>query len=50
MKGGGGGGGSYKLYRYLPPQRVWFLRRFGLKTDIDFVHFCFSFRGNYGSI
>ena len=25
---GGGGGGTpiYKLYRYVPPQRVWFLR------------------------
>jgi len=21
------------------PQRVWFLRRFGLKTGIDFAHF-----------
>ena len=24
---------------YVPPQRVWFLRRFGLKKGIDFVHF-----------
>ena len=23
----------------LIPQRVWFLRRFGPKTDIDFAHF-----------
>jgi len=39
----GGGGGwvlpLYKIYRYVPPQRVWFLRRFGLKTGIDFEHF-----------
>ena len=26
--------------RYVPPQRVWFLRRFGLKTGIDVAHFC----------
>ena len=32
--GGGGGGGAplYQLDRYLPPQRVWFLSRFSLKT------------------
>ena len=29
----------YKAYRYVPHQRVGFLRRFGLKTGIDFVHF-----------
>ena len=29
----------HKLYRYVTPQRVGFLRRFGLKTGIDFVHF-----------
>ena len=23
---------------YVPPQRVWFLRPFGLKTGIDFAH------------
>ena len=38
-----GGGGArtplYKLYRYVPPQRVWFLSRFGLKTGIDFDHY-----------
>ena len=30
-----------KPYRYvpLPPQRVWFLGLFGLKTGIHFVHF-----------
>ena len=36
---GGGGTPLYKLYRYVPPQRVWFLRRFGLKTGIDFDHY-----------
>ena len=36
---GGGGTPLYKVYRYLPPQRVWFLIRFGLKTGIDFEHF-----------
>ena len=42
MRGGGGGLGCtllYKPYRYVPPQRVWFLRRFGLKTGIEFAHF-----------
>ena len=29
----------YKPNRYVLPQRVWFLRRFGLKTGIDFAHF-----------
>jgi len=37
--GGGGGTPLYKVYRYVPPQRVWFLSRFGLKTGIDFEHF-----------
>ena len=38
---GGGGGGTplYKLYGYVPPQRVWFFNRFGLKTGIDFDHY-----------
>ena len=27
----------YKPYSSVPPQRVWVLRRFGLKTSIDFV-------------
>ena len=38
----GGGTPLYQVYRYVgyvPPQRVWFLSRFGLKTDIDFEHF-----------
>ena len=29
----------YKLYRYVPPHRVGFLRRFGLKTSIHFARF-----------
>ena len=29
----------YKPYSYVPPLRVGSLRRFGLKTDIDFAHF-----------
>ena len=38
---GGEGGGTplYKPYRYVPPHRVGFLRRFGLKTSTDFTHF-----------
>ena len=28
-----------KLYRYVPPQRVWFFSYFGLKTGIDFDHY-----------
>ena len=36
---GGGGTPLYKLYRYVPPYRVGFLRRFGLKTSIHFAHF-----------
>jgi len=35
----GGGTPPYKVYRYVPPQRVWFLSRFGLKTGIDFEYF-----------
>ena len=35
----GGGTPFYKPYRYVLPQRVGFLRRFGLKTGIDFAHF-----------
>ena len=37
--GGGGGTPLYKLYRYVPPHRVGFLCRFGLKTGIHFAHF-----------
>ena len=36
---GEGGTPLYQVYRYVPPQRVWFLSRFGLKTGIDFEHF-----------
>ena len=38
---GGGGGGTplYNPYRYLPPQRAGFLRRFGVKTGIHLAHF-----------
>ena len=38
---GGEGGGTplYKPYRYVPPQRVGFLRRFGLKKGTDSAHF-----------
>ena len=36
---GGGGTPLYKVYRYVPPQRVWFLSRFGLKTGIDFDNY-----------
>ena len=32
----------YLPYRYVPPQRVWFLGRFGLKTDIAFASFGLS--------
>ena len=36
---GGGGTPLYNVYRYVPPQRVWFLSRFGLKTGIDFDNY-----------
>ena len=29
---------SYKPYQYVPPHRVGFLGRFGLKTGIHFAH------------
>ena len=34
-----GGTPLYKLYRYVPPHWVGFLRRFGLKTGIHFARF-----------
>ena len=37
--GGGGATLLYNPYRYVPPQRVGFLGRFGLKTGIHFAHF-----------
>jgi len=36
---GGAATPLYNLYRYVPPHRVGFLRRFGLKTGIQFAHF-----------
>jgi len=44
----------YKSYMYVPPLRVGFLLRFGLKTGIDCPYFGlesgYGFRGNYGSL
>ena len=34
-----GGTPLYKLCRYVPPQRVWFFSRFGLKMGIDLDHY-----------
>ena len=49
-----GGIPLYKLYRYVPPHRVGFLCRFGLKTGINFAHFGLEsgmvLRGNCGSV
>ena len=36
---GGGGTPLYTRYSYVSLHRVGFLRRFGLKTGIDFAHF-----------
>ena len=36
---GGGGTPLCKLYRYVPPHRVGFLRHFGPKTGIHFAYF-----------
>ena len=36
---GWGGTSLYKVFRYVLPQRVWFLSRFGMKTGMDFEHF-----------
>ena len=36
--GPGGDTPLYKPYRYVPPQRVGFLRRFGLKIGINCAH------------
>ena len=52
--GGGGGWGSllYQLCRYVPPRRVGFLRRFGLKMSIHFANFALEsgmvFEGSTG--
>ena len=49
---GRGGTPLYKLC--VLPQRVWFLSRFGLKTDIDFDNFSlksgYRFQGNNESV
>ena len=47
-----GGTPLNKQYRYVPPHRVGFLRRFGLKTSIRFAHIGLEsgFQGNYGSV
>ena len=37
-----GGSPLYKPYRFVPTLRVWFLRRFGLKTGIYFAHFVWN--------
>ena len=36
---GGGATSLYKPYKYVPPLRVGFLRRSGLKRGIAFAHF-----------
>ena len=49
--GGGGGTPSYKLYRYMPPHRVGFLLRSGLKTLSPFRSgIGYGFWGNYGKV
>ena len=37
-RGPGRGTPLYQVYRYVPPQRAWFLSHFGLKMGIDFEH------------
>ena len=57
VTGRGGATHLSKLYRYVLPHRVGFLRRFGLKTGIG-IHTLvafwsgigYGFRGNYGSV
>ena len=40
LRGGGGGGTPlYKLYKYVPPHQVEFLRCFGPKKGIHFADF-----------
>ena len=34
-----GGTPLHKPHRYVPPQSVVFLHRFGLKTDVECAHF-----------
>ena len=49
---GGGGTPLYQLCRYVPPHRVGFLRRFGLKMSIHFANFALEsgmvFEGSTG--
>ena len=42
LPGGGGGTSLHLPYRYVPPQSVWFMRRFGVKMGIDFTYFGLS--------
>ena len=50
----GGSSPLYKLYRYVPPHRVGFLRHFGLKTGTDFANLVWNrvwfIRGNYDCV
>ena len=39
--------GGTPLYRHVPPQKVWVLHRFGLKTYF-WSEFAYGFRGNLG--
>ena len=39
FKNSPGGTALYKPYRYVPLQRIGVLRRFGLKTGLDFAQF-----------
>jgi len=39
LRGHPGGTPLYKPYRYVPPHRVGFLRRFGLKTGTHFAYY-----------
>ena len=54
LPGGEEGTPLYQPYRYVPPQRVWFLSRFGQKMVIDFNHyglkFGYHFQGNHDSV
>ena len=51
MGGGGGVTPLYKSYGFVPPQRVWFLRLFGLKTGINFgLESGMVFKGTTGVI
>ena len=45
---GGGDTPLYKLHSYVPPQRVWFLGLFGLKTGMDFRGHCMRSENGFG--